>query len=481
MYQTAITLAQQIRSGQTTSVEVVQAHLAQIKKHNPALNAVVVMLEDDALKAATECDREAQTGAFRGPLHGVPMTVKESYWVKGTPCTSNFKMTKDFVSPEDGAIVKRLKEAGAILIGKTNVPLNLIDYQVRGDLYPEASNPYNPARTPGGSSGGSAIALASGMTPLEMGTDFGGSIRNPAHFCGVYGLKPTEKTVSEHGLGPLPKEMKGFISHMAVAGPMARTVEDLELLWRVIRGPYAGDVLTPPIAWRDPGGKSLSDYKIAWVDGWPGYATSTQTQSTIKGFVDRLAGQGGQCEHIAPPNDLHRRTLALFVRLFPQLIAQGMPGFMRPLVNMQLKGGLLKGLNAFQQELSHGFKLGYDNYIETMALRAALVSEWEAFFRRYDVLICPLSFGPAYERRKIGTPITHDGQTLIYVDYVWPYLACFNASGHPAITIPLGLGNEGLPMGVQMVGPYWSEPELLHVAKLVSGFTPGFMRPEKFS
>ena len=425
MYQSAIKLAQQIRNGQTTSTEIVKAHLSQIKKHNPSLNAVVILLEDGALKQAAACDQEAKDGNIRGPLHGVPMTVKEQYWVKG-------------------------------------------------------SNPYNLARTPGGSSGGSAAALAAGMTPIELGSDFGGSIRVPAHYCGLYGLKTTEKTIPEHGMGPMPEGVKGYLSHMAVAGPMARTADDLELVWQIIRGPHESDRVIPRIAWSDPSTKSLGDFKIAWVDGWPGYETSQQTRTVMSGFVDLLAQHGGKSEKASPTGDLHRRSLSLFVRLFPQVIAQRVPGFIRPLMKMQIKNSLLKGMDAFQPELNRGFKPGLNNYVETMSIRAGIVSEWESFFKQYDLLICPVSFGPAYERRKIGTPIAYDGQTLIYVNYVWPYVGCFNGTGHPAITIPLGLDKEGLPVGVQVAGPYWGEPELLHFAKLTARYTPGFVKPEGF-
>jgi amidase len=214
----------------------------------------------------------------------------------------------------------------------------LLDYQLWGDIYPEGGNPYNLAHTPGGSSGGSASALASGMTPLELGTDFGGSVRVPAHYCGLYGLKTTEKTIPEHGLGPIQVGAKGHISHMAVAGPMARTVDALELLWQVIRGPHASDRATPPIAWRDASQRSLSDFNLAWVDGWPGFNASRPTRTVIKDFVDLLAQRGGKCENAAPTGDLHRRSLALFVRLFPQMIAQGVPGLIRPLIG-RVAGG----------------------------------------------------------------------------------------------------------------------------------------------
>ncbi len=480
IYKSAIELAQLIKTGKATSTDIVKEHLSRIKQYNPELNAVVLSLEEEALEIAAECDKEVQLGKLRGPIHGVPMTVKEQFWLKGTKSTLNFKMLKDWEAPEDAEVVKRLKNAGAIILGKTNVPKNLTDYQISGDIYPECKNPYNIEYSPGGSSGGSSAALASGMTPIELGGDFGGSIRNPANYCGLYGMKPTENTVPGHGVVPKPKGARGFAFHMAQAGPMARNPEDLELMWKIIRGPHKSDRNIPRIEWQNAEDKSLSDYKVAWVDGWPGYETSAQTKSVIHDFIDLLTKNNCKTENSGPAGDLHERSLSLFVRLFSQLISQDVPWFIKPFMKMQLKNGLLKGMDKFQRELNKGFKNSFIDYSETMGIRAGIVSEWEQFFDKFDLLVCPISYGPAFKRCKIGTPIIYDNKKLIYANYTWPYLACFNASGHPGINIPLGIGEEGLPIGVQVVGAYWSEPKLIHFAKLVSKFTKGFVKPEGY-
>jgi amidase len=480
IYKSATELAELIRNKEANSSEIVKAHLEQIKKHNTTLNAVVTLLEDEALKTAALCDDEARQGIFRGPLHGVPMTIKEQFWVKGTKSTLNFKMLKDWTAPEDAVIVNRLRKAGVVILGKTNVPKNLTDYQVNGDIYPEGKNPYNLEYSPGGSSGGASAALASGMIPIELGGDFGGSIRNPSNYCGLYGMKPTENTVPGHGMVPIPKGAKGFTFHMAQAGPMARNPEDLEQVWKIIRGPHKDDRNTPRIEWKNAEGKSLSDYKVAWVDGWPGYETSSGIKSVIRNFVDQLTQNNCKTENTGPTNNLHERSLSLFVRLFALLISQNVPRFIRPLMKMQLKKGLLKGIDKFHQEFNKGFKNSFIHYSETMGIRAEIVSEWEQYFEKFDILVCPMSFGPAFKRCKIGTPINYDGKELIYINYAWPYLACFNASGHPGMNIPLGIGEEGLPVGVQIVGPYWSEPDLIQFAKHVSEFATGFVKPEAY-
>jgi amidase len=480
IYKSATELAEIISSGEATSTDVVKDHLEQIKKHNPALDAVVILLEEQALKEAARCDEEARRGQYRGPLHGVPMTIKEQYWLKGTKTTVNFKMYKDWTAPEDAVIVDRLRRAGAVIMGKTNVPKNLTDYQVSGDIYPECKNPYNPEYSPGGSSGGSATALATGMTPVELGGDFGGSIRNPSNWCGLYGLKPTENTIPRHGNICIPEGARGFVFHMATAGPMARTPTDMELVWEIIQGPHKGDRTVPGIEWKNTIGKSLRDYRVAWVDGWPGYETSDETRSLIRNFAEQLRQKDGHSENAGPAKDLHERSLALWVRLFAQLTSQDVPRLIRPFMKMQMRKGMLNGFTKFKKELNKGFKNSFIYYSETMGIRAALVAEWEQFFERFDLLVCPMSYGPAIKRSKTGAPIHYDGKKLVYLDYAWPYLSCFNASGHPGINIPLGIGKEGLPVGVQVIGPYWSEPELIQFAKLVSGFTPGFIRPEGY-
>ena len=174
----------------------------------------------------------------------------------------------------DAVIVDRIRKSGAVILGQTNVPKFLLDYQVWGDFYPRGKNPYNEEYSPGGSTGGGAAALAAGFTTLELGGDLGGSVRVPSNFCGLYGLKPTDRTVPLHGNIPIPKESKTFLVQMATAGPLARDLDDLEVLWKTIVGPYEGDRTVPRIDWKAPEKASLKEYKLAWVDEWPDYPTS---------------------------------------------------------------------------------------------------------------------------------------------------------------------------------------------------------------
>jgi amidase len=402
--------------------------------------------------------------------------VKEQFWVKGQRSTINTKRLKDWEAPEDAEFVARIKKAGGILLGKTNAAKDLLDFQTNGDIYGECKNPFNEDFTPGGSSGGAAAALASGMTPLEMGGDLGGSIRVPANFCGVYGLKPTEHTIPGHGNVPKPKREKGFIFDMAVGGPMARTPEDVELLWTIVSGPDKRDRRIQPVHWEPVSDKKINDYKIAWVDRWAGFDTSLETKRVIKNYVSLLKGQGVQVDQAEFPGDLHERTLEIYKKLAIQMISQELPWFIKPLLIASMKRGFLRGMKKVPWKIRDSFL----DYSANIRERADLIREWENHFESYDFLICPSGFGRAFRRCKMGSEIEYENNTIQYINYVLPYNAIFNASGHPAMNIPLGLGKEGLPRGIQLVGSYWSDPDLIHFAKLTQKISGGFIPPEGY-
>ena len=484
IYQSATSLAALIRAGKASSVDIVKEHIDQIKKYNGQVNALIAVFEEEALAEALLCDQEAQEGRFRGPLHGVPITIKEMFWIKGKKSNLNSKLLKHFVAPEDAVIVARIKKSGAVILGQTNVPKYILDYQTRGELYPEGKNPYNTVYTPGGSTGGGATALAAGFTPVELGGDFGGSARVPSSFCGLYGLKPTEKTIPLHGNWPLPEKADSFIVHMFQASPLARTVDDVELLWKLLVGPHESDRNIPDINWKEPIKRPLSEYKIAWTDGWPGYETSAVIKDALQTVVSILENHGCSVEKKIPDETLHGDSLSTFASLFPYVVAQYMPGPFRLLFERILFKEILKGLKAespaLARAMNRAFRMKAELYGETMLQKSLITQRWENFFKDYDFLICPVAYGPAYPRCEVGSKLTYDGQEMIYIDYVWPYVACFNASGHPCITIPLGLGAEGLPIGVQVVGTYWSEPALIQFAKQISSLTPGFVKPNGY-
>src|SRR5215467_9674156 len=280
-------LATAIRAGHVSATEVLEAHLAQIDKHNPALNAIITMGAERAHERAREADEALARGEIWGPLHGVPFTLKDAPATAGMRTTTGFPPLADYVPTVDSTVTARLKAAGGILVGKTNVAMMLADYQSNNPIFGRTNNPWNIERTPGGSSGGAAAALAAGMTPFEIGTDLSGSIRLPAHFCGVFGLKPTEHRVPLTGLipglpGPRPVRI------MSCVGPMARTVEDLALLYSIIAGPDGRDTEVQPVPIDEVPQLALKQLRVGFTPTFSGLPVATEVRAAVEELAKQL-------------------------------------------------------------------------------------------------------------------------------------------------------------------------------------------------
>jgi len=437
-------LAAAIRARRVSAAEVLDAHLAQIGAHNPALNAVVTLDADGARERAREADAALARGEVRGPLHGVPFTLKDAHATAGMRTTTGFPPL-DHVPDEDGTVAARLKAAGGILLGKTNVATMLGDPgQSANPIFGRTANPWDVGRTPGGSSGGAAAAVASGMTPFEIGTDLAGSIRVPAHFCGLFGLKPTEHRVSLHGVIPgLPPPRSVRI--MSCVGPMARSVEDLVLLDGIIAGPDGRDSDVPPV----PLGKSpdldLAALRIAVAPTFPGLPVATEIQDAVDGLAKQLA---------------------------PLCAAVEMPGLPAPEFDPELVGMIV---GAAEPD-ADGPPATLLRYFEALDRRDRAIAAWERFFGDWDALVCPPSMTTAFPHGETGAPLPVDGRD---VDYwlVGAHAAPFNYTGHPAVVLPCRLDRDGLPVGVQIVGRRWDDARLLGIARALTAVTGGFRRP----
>src|SRR5712691_9685141 len=281
-------LAAAIRAGYVSATEVLEAHLAQIATHNPALNAIITMDAERAYEQAREADKALARGQVWGPLHGVPFTLKDAHATAGMRTTTGFPPLADYVPHEDSTVTARLKAAGGMLIGKTNVAVMLADpAQSTNPIFGRTKNPWNIERTPGGSSGGAAAALAAGMTPFDIGTDLSASIRIPAHFCGLFGLKPTEQRVPLTGLLPgLPTPRSVRI--MSCIGPMARTVEDLALLYSIIAGPDGRDTEVQPVPVDEVPTLELKQLRIAFAPTFPGFAVAADIRAAVEALAQQL-------------------------------------------------------------------------------------------------------------------------------------------------------------------------------------------------
>jgi amidase len=443
-------IAAAIRAGHVSAMEVLEAHLAQIATHNPALNAIITMDAERAREQAREADEALARGDMWGPLHGVPFTLKDAHATAGMRTTTGFPPLADYVPQEDSTVTARLKAAGGILIGKTNVPVMLADYQSNNPIFGRTNNPWNSERTPGGSSGGAAAALAAGMTPFEIGTDLSASIRIPAHFCGVFGLKPTEQRVPLTGLipglpGPRP------IRIMSCIGPMARTVDDLALLYSIIAGPDGRDTEVAPVPVDDVPNLDLKHLRVAIAQTFPGFPIAVD----IRAAVEELAKQ------------LTPLCAAVEAAPLPQV------DFNQELASAGALIGMMTG--AFQpEEQERPTTLAH--YLEALHRRDQSIIAWEQFFDEWDVLLCPPSMVTAFPHCETGTPLRVDGQEVVYW-MVSAHGTLFNYTGHPAVVLPYKLDRDGLPIGIQMVGKRWDEARLLAMAKVVSEMTGAFQRP----
>ena len=445
IYGSAGEIAAAIRAGDVSALEVLEAHLKQIERHNGALNAVVILDADAARHRARQADAALAKGEVWGPLHGVPYTLKDTHATAGMRSTAGFPPFADHVASEDGTVAARLKTAGGILMGKTNVAMLLADYQSNNPIFGRTNNPWNLERTPGGSSGGATAALAAGMTPFEIGTDLAASVRLPAHFCGVYGLKPTEHRVSLFGVFPDPGNTPRSIRIMSSIGPMARTPDDLALLYRIIAGPDGRDTDVKPVPVEAIPELTLNGIRFGFALTFPGIPVAVDIRDAVEHVARQLGQAGAIVEEAALPELDYGADLANAGELIGMMVGAAEPD---------------------------GPPVDLKRYFDALSRRDRSIAAWEQFFETCDVLLCPASMVAAFPHCEAGTPLKVDGKEVDY-HIVSAHGALFNYSGHPAIVLPCAFDREGLPIGLQLVGKRWDEARLLAIAKAVSDVTGG--------
>jgi amidase len=454
VFSTTSQWAEMIRTRQISAREALEAHLAQINHYNPALNAINLIDAEKAAEQAQAADDALARGEVWGPLHGVPFTLKDAHSTAGMRTTVGFPPLANHVPKEDSTVAARLKAAGGVLIGKTNVPVMLGDYQTNNPLFGRTNNPWDLERTSGGSSGGAAAALAAGMTPFEIGTDLSSSIRIPAHFCGVYGLKPTERRVSLAGLVPNPQGLPRPIRIMSSIGPMARLIDDLALLYRIIAGPDSHDTEVQPLPVGPIPELAFRQLRIAFAPTFPGFPIAADIRSAIETLAAELSKSGAVVEEAALPG----------LDFYEELSSTG-----------ELTGMMLGTL----QPESREEPVTLAQYFKALDRRDKSILAWEEFFQSWDALLCPPSMVTAFPHCEPGTDVQVDGQSVSYW-LVGAHGAIFNYTGHPAVVLPYALDHDELPIGVQLVGKRWNESRLLGVAKAVPSVTHGFRHPPRY-
>ncbi|KAM3092941.1 amidase [Phormidesmis sp. 146-12] len=485
VFTSACQLAQMIRDREVSAVEVLDAHLEQIAKHNSKLNAICTLDEEQSRQRAKQADEDLAQGKNWGVLHGIPMTVKDVFETAGLRTTSGYKPLKDYVPKQDAAVIARLKAAGAIILGKSNLAELAGDFQSTNSLFPRVNNPWNLNCTAGGSSGGSAAAIATGLTPLELGNDFGGSMRQPAHFCGVYSLKPTDRRVSTRGHIPEVPGMPKCIRQMMTVGCFARSVEDLRLCFSVIAGadPLQPDV--PPVPLDTPSGKSLSNLQITWMDGWDEVPVCSEIAAAIQSVIQTLMQSGSNVQRWQPDNlDLAEmfqvcNQVTAFNNVYAQAsdwnTARRALSFMFREATQGEKA--LRNLNNLSQLFPALLNPKLKDYFEALTERDRLIVQMDQELAEWDVLICPVSATPAFTHRPSGTAIEIDGRQVPYLLASSAYTMPFAFTGHPVIVIPIGKTQTGLPIGMQIIGKRWREIELLAIAQEIDQVVGRFQRP----
>jgi amidase len=477
-FQSATAIATAIRDGDLTARAALEHFLERVDRLNPPLNAIIHQVRDQARARADAADAARTAGAPLGPLHGVPMTIKESYQLAGTPTTYGVPEMKDNVTGADALAVRRLAAAGANVFGKTNVPLRLADFQSYNAVYGTTNNPWNLERTPGGSSGGSAAALAAGLTGLEIGSDIGGSIRNPAHFCGVFGHKPTWGLVPPRGHA-LDDSVSP--SDISVVGPLARSAFDLEAALRVMAGP--DEIETPGLAIDLPTlAGPLSSLRIGVWASDPFCPTSSSVAGRIQAVADGLGRAGVRVDDKARPDVSPAHTHEVFSALLSVAMAARLPDedFRRRIAKADAAAPDDRSPAVVQARWQ---TMRVRDWGRLNEARNKLRWAWRRFFDEIDFLITPVMPVTAFphDHSPEGSrTIDIDGQSIPYFNQTfWAGLA--GVVYLPATVFPAGLAADGLPVGLQIIGPAFGDLRTIQLAQRLEQMGFAFTPPEGYA
>lgn len=456
-------LAELIRSRSVSSVEVVAAHLQRIDKLNSSLNSIVTVAAD-ALDRARAAEIDLMKGIEVGPLHGVPVTIKDTIDTKGLRTTSGSRLRADHVPDRDAIAVARLKAAGAIILGKTNTPEMAIPYETDNPIFGRTNNPYALNRTPGGSSGGEAAAIAACLSPAGLGSDLSGSIRVPAHFCGIVGLKPTTGAVSMDGHTP---SAAGLLSLGACIGPMARTVADVSLIFSAIADGEKFGSTSPGI--------DLREQRVAWYADDEGAPVTDETRAAVQAAARALRHAGLQVEEEKPPGV--SAGSRLWIELFSQAAGDQLSEFYRGSENQggPLVSALLRGRES-QTELQDKITRAESRataVLERGRVREALL-RW---MKTTALIVAPVGSTPAFEHGARRVQVNDKSVSLFRA---FGYSQTFNVFGLPAIVVPAGQTAEGLPIGVQVIGRPFEDRTVLAAAAVIEERLGGWQRPPQF-
>lgn len=481
VFSSAVEQAKLIRERQVTCEEIMDGQLLQIDRHNHVLNAIVTVDAEGALTAARDADKSLARGDKCGPLHGVPVTVKDAIASAGIRNVCGHSPLLDFVPDRDASVVARMKAAGGIVIGKTNVPEKSSGMHCENPVFGRTNNPWDTSRSPGGSTGGGAAAIAAGMSALELGADIGGSVRIPAHFSGVLALKPTEHRVPLTGhIPPLPGEARAA-RHQNTIGPLARSVDDLELAFQLIAGPDSMDSPVPPVPCDKESVPSLSDLRVTWIDNFGDVPITRETRDALASLLDSLEDQGARIEIGVPPGvdilemwGTHRALLlaeASSTMTDEELEKLADAAYLDPI---SITG---QSTDAQGRTISDALRPTLSDFNTILEERESHIAAVERCFETTDVIISPVTSTPAIPHCEPGTPILVDDEHVPYWLAGVASTAPFSLSGNPSVIVPMVQSKHGLPIGVQITGPRWREMKLIATTRALLPHLRGYERP----
>jgi amidase len=475
-FRSATELAAEIRAKRIGCRELLELYLARVERFNPKLNAIIFLDAERARVRADAADAALAKGEVWGPLHGVPMTIKESYEVSGTPTTWGLMELKGNIATKNAVAVDRLIAAGVVLFGKTNVPVMLADWQTFNPVYGTTNNPWDVTRSPGGSSGGSAAALAAGLTAIEAGSDIGASIRNPAHFCGVYGHKPSWNIVTMRGHA-LPGRVAQ--SDISVVGPLARSAADLETAFLAMAGPDEIDGAGWRLDLPPPRATHLAGFKVAVLLDDKNGVVDRAVQDRIQDVADFLARAGAKVSDAARPAIDTTEAYRVFITLLRSATSgrQSEAEFAKSLERMQ---ALAPDDESYFARMVRGNTLHHRDWLAANETRHRMRLKWAEFFREWDLLLCPAASSAATPHDQKGERyermITVNGAPVPSTDQMF-WAGYTGAFYLPSTVAPAGLTPVGLPVGIQIVGPQYGDLSCLALAHLLECEHGGFVAP----
>ena len=480
----ATQLVKAIKDKQISSVELVEFFIERYHRLNPKINAIVATDFDAALKRAQMADEALARGEDWGPLHGLPMTLKDGFETTGFPTTFGSPIFKNYMPAQNGEVVQSLLNAGTIIFGKTNLSLFAMDTQSFNDVYGQTNNPWDVTKTPGGSSGGSAAALAAGLTGLEIGYDGGGSIRQPAHFCGVYGHKPT------YGIVPLYGSVSSSLRNqtnysvdfdLVVNGPMARSAQDLSLAMNILVKPPAYHLKAVQIRLPLPRKSKLKDFRVGFWINDSSVPMDKEVGICLQNLLERLVSEKVDLKDEKPDVDLlqchHLRgyfDVSMSSHLTPQEGIDEASEFVKQLKEED---------KSFKAIITRTLIGEHREWNTANQIRALIRQKWEDYFKKFDILLCPVTPTPAYSHDhtdKFSRMIEVNGQTYDYWETTMPWNSLANMAYLPATVAPIGFTSAGLPVGIQIIGPYLEDHTPIQFARHLEEIHGNFQLPPGF-